>query len=467
MLGGVGARDAAVVGIGAVPVGRYRSILEHELLIRALLPAVRDAGIDKRAIGSLAFGNPRPYADQRYFGTFIAGYLSLPLTDILTEVLGNGMTGGLAFDIAVDRVRSGRSEISIALGVSRESHVPTDQRMELSMRAVGDIDFDVPFGVTPIAWYAMNATRYLYENGATREDLAAVAVKNRRHALGNPLAQYRTPISMEDVLSARPVVRPLHLLDVSPRSDGAVAVVIAEAGLAEKLRTDPVYVVGRGFHHEGVHQVAEVPRSLVRFDAAEMAAVRAYENAGVSPQDLDFCEVYAPCTNVEVILSEALGVCEPGAGARAAAAGETTVGGRIPISPSGGLLSRGHPPMVTPLYNIVEAVQQLRGHADGRQVEGARLGLTTAELGDYNAAIVHVLSSQRGSRPDGSAAIPAKGHRLHAPVLGWAARGTTADHAVPLLRPRHVPATVCLLAVLDRRRGMGQAAGYRAAAQLH
>jgi len=387
-------RDAAIVGVGAVPVGRYPTTLEHELLIRALLPAVRDAGIDKGMIDSLVFCNPRPYAEQRYFGTFIAGYLSLPLTDILTEVLGNGMTGGLAFDVAVDRVRSGRSEVAIALGVSRETHVPTDQHMELSMRAVGDVDFHVPFGVTPIAWYAMNATRYLFENDATREDLAAVAVKNRRHAAANPLAQYRKEISLADVLSARPVVRPLHLLDVPPRSDGAVAVIIAAAGLAERLRPDPVYVVGRGFHHEGVHQVAEVPRSLVRFEAAEMAAARAYEDAGIAPQDLDFCEVYAPCTIVEVMLSEALGVCQPGEGARAASAGETSVGGRIPISSSGGLLSRGHPPMVTPLYNVFEAVQQLRGHAGGRQVEGARIGLTTAELGDYNAAVVHVLSSQ-------------------------------------------------------------------------
>ncbi len=389
--------QAAVVGIGAVPVGRYPAVLDHELLIRALLEAVDDAGVTKRMIDSLVFCNPRPYAEQRYFGTFIAGYLSLPLTDILTEVLGNGMTGGLAFDVAVDRVQSGRAEVAIALGVSRETHVPTDQHMEVSMRAVGDVDFHVPFGVTPIAWYAMNATRYLHEHGATRRDLAAVAVKNRRHAAANPLAQYRHEITVEDVLSARPVVRPLHLLDVPPRSDGAVAVVIAEAGLAERLRPDPVHVVGRGFHHEGVHQVAEVPRSLVRFEAAELAALRAYEDAGVGPEDLDFCEVYAPCTIVEVMLSEALGVCAPGGGARAASAGETTVGGRIPVSPSGGLLSRGHPPMVTPLYNVVEAVQQLRGHAQGRQVEGARIGLTTAELGDYNAAVVHLLSSQKGA----------------------------------------------------------------------
>lgn len=386
--------SAAIIGSAALPVGRYPDRLEHDMVIAALRAAVGEAGIDKSRIDALVFCTPRPYAEQRYFGTFIAGHLELPLDGVLVEVLGDGMTGGLALDAAIDQIERGRAEVAVALGVSRETHVPTDEHMELTMRAVGDVDFHTPLGVTPIAWYALNATRYLHETGATRADLAAVAVKNRRHAALNPLAQYRAPISVEEVLDSPPVVRPLHLLDVPPRSDGAAAVVLAEAALARELCQRPVYVRGRGFRHEGVHQVAPRPAPLTWFGAAELAAVDAYDDAGLGPEDIDVAEVYAPCTIVEVLLTEALGLCPPGGGAACARAGETALGGRIPVSTDGGCLSRGHPPLVTPLYNVHEAVLQLTGRAGERQSPGARRALVTAELGDYNAALVHVLAGE-------------------------------------------------------------------------
>lgn len=389
---------AAIVGVGALKVGRYSHLLEHEMLVSAFLDAVQDAGVSKSMIDSLIFSTPRPYAQQRYFGTFIASYLGLQLRDLLVEVLGNGMTGGLAFDAAVERIESGRARVAVALAVSRELHVPTEEHMELTMRAVGDVDFHAPFGVTPIAWYALNATRYLADHGATREQLAAVAVKNRRHAALNPLAQFQDPITVEDVIGARPIVRPLHLLDVPPRSDGACVIVLAEAGFARGLRADPVYVIGRGFHHEGIHQVSPHPRDLTRYESAELAAAEAYEASGVGPSDLSFAEVYAPCTIVEVILTEALGLFPRGEGAAAAAAGKTALGGSLPVSTSGGCLSRGHPPMATPLYNVYEAVLQLRGAAGRRQVEGARIGVTTSELGDYNATMLHLLSNEEIGR---------------------------------------------------------------------
>lgn len=385
---------ASIVGIGALPVGKHSNLLDHEMLIAALTEALADAGLTKRDVNALVFSTPRPYTEQRYFGTFMAGYLEMPMDDILLEVLGNGMTGALAFDIAVERVASGRASVAVALGVNREMHVDTGEHMHLTMRAVGDVDFHVPFGVTPIAWYAFNAVRYMHDYGLTREQLAAVAVKNRRHASLNPVAQMRKPITVDDVLAARPIVRPLGLLDVPPRSDGAVAIVIARPDIARSLGRH-VDVVGRGYHHEGIHQVSARPRSLSRFESAEIASARAYASCGITASDLDFAEVYAPCSIVELILSESLGLVETGAGGAAAAAGETSIGGRIPISPSGGCLSRGHPPLVTPLYNVYETVQQLRGEAGERQVAGASIAATTAELGDYNSTMMHIMATGR------------------------------------------------------------------------
>ncbi len=382
---------ASIVGIGALPVGKYLEDLEHEMIIKAFIEAVDDAGITKADIDALVFSLPRPYAEQRYFGTFVTSYLNLPLGDTLLEVLGNGLTGALAFDTAVQRVASGQAKVAVALGVNREMFVNTGEHMHLSMRAVGDVDFAVPFGVTPISWYAFNATRYMHEYGLTREQLAAIPVKNRRHAIDNPIAQMRKPITVQDVLDARQIVRPLGLLDVPPRSDGAVAVVIASPEFARSLGKRYVDVVGRGFHHEGVHQVSPTPRSLTWFESAEIASQKAYADAGIAASDLDFAEIYAPCSIVELILSESLGLVPRGEGGAAAVDGVTSLGGDIPISTSGGCASRGHPPLVTPLYNVYEAVQQLRGEAGTRQVRDAEIGAVTGELGDYNATMLHIL----------------------------------------------------------------------------
>lgn len=381
---------AAVIGVGATPVGRYKGVLEHEVIIEALKDALEDAGIEKGDIGGLVFSHPRPYAKQRYFATFVTGYLRVQSTATVMEVVGNGMTGGLAFDQALNEILLERCRVCVALGVSMETQVPSSEHMDITMRAVGDVDFQAPFGFTPISWYAMDATRYMHEYGVTREQLASVAVKNRRHASLNPLAQYRELLTLETVLTSRPIVEPLGLLEVPPRSDGAVAIVLADLDTARSLDRPFATVRGRGFFHEGAHQISDRPNSMIRLEAARAAARLAYEDASVSGEDIDLAEIYAPCTIVEVLASEAFGLCPDGEGAVWAEEERTSIGGGIPICTSGGCMSRGHPPLVTPLYNVVEVVQQLRGEAGERQVEGAGLGLTSCELGNYNAALLHI-----------------------------------------------------------------------------
>lgn len=385
---------ASVVGVGASTVGRHTDELEHEIMIPVLLDAVADAGIAKSDLESFVLSTPRPYIEQKYFATFLAAYLDLPVEDILLETHGNGMSGALAFDIAVDRIASGHAKVAVALGVSKETHISTGEHLQWSMRMVGDVDFHTPFGMTSISWYAMNATAYMHKYGVSRRDLAEVAVKNRRHAASNPIAQYRDPITVDEVLESRPIVRPLHLLDVPPRSDGAAAVIVVAPELAHRFAGDPVHVLSRGHYHEGIHQISTRPRSLTSFPAAVRAGAKAYEAAGITPADIDVAEVYAPCSIVEVILSEALGFFPEGEGVKAALEGRTTNEGDKAMCTSGGCTSRGHPPMATPLYNVVEAVEQLRGGLGARQVPGAEFALTSAELGDYNSTLVHVLGRE-------------------------------------------------------------------------
>ena len=152
---------------------------------------------------------------------------------------------------------------------------------------------------------------------------------------------------------------------------------------------------GQSFFYEGAHQINEVPNDMIALIAAQTAGRAAFAQAGITPADIDVAELYAPCTIVEVLASEAFGLVPRGQGARQCAEGQTSLGGRIPICTSGGLQSRGHPAYVTPFYSFVEIADQLRGRAGARQVEGARLGMTSAELGNYNAAMVHILEAMQ------------------------------------------------------------------------
>ena len=393
-------RRVALIGASAIPIGRHQSaddeslqVLENEIMTRLVAEAVRDAGVSKEDIQSLVFTLPRPYTRQKYFHTFLIGQLRLACRGSVLEVMGNGMTAALAFDKACDEILLGRSDVALALGINMESAVSAAEHMMSSMRTTGDVDFHTSAGFTPIAWYAMDAMRYMHETGATRAQLGAVAVKNRHHASLNPLAQYRKPITLEEVVAQRPIVEPLGLYDVPPRGDGAACLVLASEDVAKSIGRPYALVRGRGFFHDGSHQINDVPNDMIAFDAAARAARDAYAQAGITAADLDLAELYAPCTIVEVLVTEAIGLVPRGPGARAAAAGETRLGGRSPVSTSGGLTSRGHPAYVTSLYNYVELAEQRRGRAGARQVQGARLGLSTGELGNYNAALVHVLEA--------------------------------------------------------------------------
>lgn len=393
-------RRVALIGTSAIPIGRHQTaddaalqVLEHEIMTRLVSEAVNDAGVSKEDIQSLVFTLPRPYTRQKYFHTFMMGQLRLACQGSVMEVMGNGMTAALAFDKACDEIMLGRAEVALALGINMESAVSAAEHMMSSMRTTGDVDFHTSAGFTPIAWYAMDAMRYMHEHGATREQLGAVAVKNRYHATLNPLAQYRKPITLEEVVAQRPIVEPLGLYDVPPRGDGAACLVLASEDVARSLGRPYALVRGRGFCHDGTHQISDVPNDMIAFTSAQQAAQAAYAQAGITATDLDVVEPYAPCTIVEVLVSEAIGLFERGTGGRAALEGETRLGGRIPISTSGGLTSRGHPAYVTSLYNYVEMADQLRGRAGERQVRGAQLGLVSGELGNYNAALIHILEA--------------------------------------------------------------------------
>ena len=243
-------------------------------------------------------------------------------------------------------------------------------------------------GMTNPAYFALYARRRMDLYGATPEDFAAVKVKNARHGLENPNARYRKEVSVEDVLTSAVVSDPLHLLDICATSDGAAAVVVASTEYAKKVGLDrPVRVNAVSHRHSDVPQhghghAEHLHRQQAGGDGEpertfkESIAHAAYEEAGISPEDVSLAEVYDLSTALELDWMEDLGLCKRGEAEALLRAGETTIGGRIPVNPSGGLACFGEAVPAQALAQVCEVTWQLRGQAAGRQVEGATVGIT-------------------------------------------------------------------------------------------
>ena len=387
----------AVVAAAASPIGRYARLPgaeqwpEATRLTQLAARALNEAGVPPESVGSALFTLVSPNCPQQGFASHVASRLGLRCHGQIAQLMEMGITGGLAFDQAAADILLGRADFAMALGVAVNGVENPSAAMLQGLRVVGDADFQAPFGATPIAWYAMDAQRYLFEHKSDRAELASVAVKSRWFARHNPLAQFRDSLSLQQVLSARPVVEPLGLYEVPSVADGAICLVLASEPAAREFGKPYVIVRGRGFHHDGHHQIGCEYHDMTAFPAAREAASRALQQAGLTLTDVDLAELYAPCTISEVLVTEALGWFPRGHGARACAEGATSLGGAIPVNTSGGCLSRGHPPSLTALYGLLEVREQLLHHAGRRQVRNARLGLASCEGGNYNAAMVHVL----------------------------------------------------------------------------
>ena len=388
---------ASVLGCSALRVGQYMpgtgasgAVLEHERLIEVTLQALAAAEVKSKDVGALLFSANAPPTLQRGFPPFFASRIGIRPDAQMLEVSSMGTTGGTAFDLAVNEVLLGHTDVALALGVHFETQATTREAMANGIRSVGDVDFQSIYGLTPIAWYGLDAARYLHEfPDVSRKHLASIAVKSREFSVNNPVAQYRDELDLEEVLHAPEVIAPLGLYDVPPRSDGVICVVVGREELATGAHR--VDVLGRGFAHDGHHQMGRLPHSMTELPAAKQAVERALTMAGVSMKDIDVHELYAPCTITEAMVTESLGLFPEGEGAFAAAEGRTGPAGDVPVNSSGGCLARGHPVNVTGLYSILEVYEQLLGIAQDRQVTDASAGVALCELGNYNAALAHVL----------------------------------------------------------------------------
>jgi acetyl-CoA C-acetyltransferase len=376
-------RRVAVIGVGVTKFGKHDRT-SGELFASAAADALIDAGIDAGRVQSLYYGNVvgSETEKQLHTGPQAASILGIP-TVPTTRFETACASSHAAFRHAVMEIGAGISDIVLVGGAERVLNVTTEESTEYFAYA-SDARWEQTLGLTFPGVFALVARAHMAKYGTTEEQMAAVAVKNHRHGVHNPKAQFRKEITIEQVMKSALIADPLKLYDCCPFTDGGAAVVLASEEVARKSRK-AVWVLGSAAASD--HMLLHDKRDLSRVPATERAAAAAYSQAGLGPSDVDVVELHDCFTIAEIVATEGLGLFEPGAGGLAAEKGQTSLGGKVPVNPSGGLKAKGHPIGATGAAQIAEIVTQLRGEAGPRQVEGARTGLTHT-LGGNTATVL-------------------------------------------------------------------------------
>lgn len=382
-------RDVAIIGVSQTKFGELWEKSFRDLITEAGLKAVADANIEGGDLEAMYVGNMSAglFVQQEHIASLIADHAGLtPIPCARVEAAC--ASGGLALRNGIMAVASGYHDVVISAGVEKMTDVvdPTP-----AIATASDQEWEAQQGVTFPSLYAMMARRHMYEYGTTREQLAMVSVINHKNGAKNPLAQFPMEISVDTVLNSSKVADPLRLLDCSPVSDGAAAVILCPAEEAKKYTDTPIYIKA-STQASGTIALHD-RKDLTTIDATVHAARKAYQMAGLEPKNINAVEVH-DCFSINGLLAiEDLGFVEKGKGGIAIEEGMTELDGKIPVNPSGGLKARGHPLGATGIAQAAEIVWQLRGEAGKRQVEGAEIGMTHNIGGTGGTAAVHIMSN--------------------------------------------------------------------------
>ena len=367
-----------IAGVAESDYGRVPKMTEMQLHAQALQRVLADSGLRKEEIDGV-------FCSSQTMGmptVMLCEYLHIfPRYSDSTSIGGSSFEAHL--NHAVAAIRAGKCEVAlISYGSTQLSSRGRMLGTGARPASIPEDTYESPYGNVLVGAYAMAARRHMHQYGTTSEQLAEIAVVTRRHAGLNPLAMYREPVTVQDVLHSRMIADPLHLLDCCVVSDGGGAVLVTTEERARDLKQPPVYVLGSSESHTHAH-ISQMPDLTVT--AAAMTAPRAFAEAGVRPADIDMAMIYDSFTITVLLLLEDLGFCKKGEGGAFVQEGRIALGGQLPINTDGGGLSSNHPGM-RGIFLIIEAVRQLRGQCGPRQVQGAKLTVAHGSGG--------VLSSQ-------------------------------------------------------------------------
>jgi acetyl-CoA acyltransferase len=376
-------RDVAIVGVNMLKFGRYPDKDVVRLASEASIAAMKDAGCTINDIEVVVSGNL--YQSNAMVGQRIMkeiGATGVPVINVANACA----TGSTAFRDAWLSVASGAYDTALAVGSEQMGKMGL-----LGAGGGGDRAYSTEgvmgTGLMP-GVFGQAGVEHMRKYGTTQEQFAKVAVKNHKHSLGNPYAQYQVETPLEDVLNARVVAWPNTLYMCCPTGDGAAAAVLMSAEKAKQFTSNPVWVAASVLTSDPYQE-----RNPTMFDintVTRLAAKEAYEKAGIGPEDLSQVELHDCFATAEILHYENLGLCADGDAGKLIDEGATSIGGRIPVNASGGLLSKGHPLGATGVANIVEIVWHLRGEAGDRQVEGSKVGLAHV-IGLGSACTINII----------------------------------------------------------------------------
>jgi acetyl-CoA C-acetyltransferase len=383
-------RDVAIIGVGMTKWGELWAKSLRTIFTGTALLALEDAGVDRidcLFVGCMSSGL---FIGQEHLASLLAddlGRVPVPAARVESACA----SGGLALRQGFLEVASGASDIVLVGGVEKMTDV-TGCEATFALGTAADQEYEGYHGLTFPGLYAMMAVAHMHRYGTTREQLAMVAVKNHDNGSRNPLAQFPFKVTVEGVLGSVLVADPLRILDCSPITDGAAAVVLCPVELARKLKKPFVRIAGSG---QATDTIALSSRAdLTWLESTHVAAGKALAMAKRKIEDIDLFEVHDCFTIAEIMVIEALGLVQKGQGGRAVEDGLTARGGRYPVNPSGGLKAKGHPVGATGVAQAVEIVKQLRGEAGDRQIKGAKLGLAQNMGGTGGSSVVHIFEAE-------------------------------------------------------------------------
>ena len=386
-------RDVAIIGIGCTNFGELWDKSFRDIFVEAGVMAIEDAGVQGEEIDAIYLGNMSAgrFIEQEHLSSLAADYAGLASINIpSTRVEAACASGGLALRQAVLAVASGYHDIVIAGGAEKMTDVDTDATTDV-LAAAADREWEGIMGATFPSIYAMIARLHMHKYGTTSEQLAAVAAKNHYNASMNSRAQYQNPVSIENVLNSPLIADPLHLLDCSPITDGAAAVIVAPAEIAKQYTDTPVHIIASTQTSSTI--TLHDRKDITTLDSTVVAANKAFSTAKLAPGDIDIAEVHDCFTIAEILAIEDIGFFKKGEGGKATEDGLTAIGAKIPVNTSGGLKACGHPVGATGIKQAVEITEQLRGEAGRRQVDGAEIGLIHNVGGSGGTAVIHILST--------------------------------------------------------------------------
>ncbi len=378
-----------VLGAGSTKYGKLDDSIS-DITIQASAQAIESAGNLPKEIKAGYISNVFGVADKQvHLGPVVMSNLGIPERPSLTIESACG-SGSVSFREAFANVAAGFYDAVLVTGVEKVTHTGTEWTTTY-FSYCSDFFYEGGSGASFPGLFAAMARAYLSEFKATEEDFAAVAVKNHDNGLLNPKAHLRRKITIDDVMKSPVVASPLKLYDCCPFSDGASSVILCNEKFAKEHNKDYIQVIGSG--RGGSPAALQGREHLTTIPSTKISAEAAYKMAGIRPKDVDFAEVHDCFTVAEIIDTEDLGFFEKGQGVQGVRDGQTRRDGEIPINPSGGLKSKGHPIGATGVGQVVEVFEQLTGKADKRTVKDARIGLTHNFGATGASCAVHIFQS--------------------------------------------------------------------------